>query len=90
MTEPLPKLVTDGLSPKVLISTVLATLLGIAVAVLNHVQANPALIGSLPPWAQWVLLVSIPPLLVGLAGYQAPAIGVVVATGRHAERDAGA
>lgn len=84
MTNPLPKIVTDGLSPKVIVSTVLALALGVVVAVLNAVQAQPGLIAFLPPWAQFLVLAAVPTLLVGLGGYQAPAAGIVEqARGQH-------
>lgn len=56
---------------KVAASTVAAAAVGIAAAVLNDVEANHALLGSLPPWLQAVLLVLVPPLASFAAGYQA-------------------
>lgn len=62
---------TEGISPKAIVATVLAGLLGIVVSVLNLVQDNPTLLGSLPAAAQTVLLVLVPPVLAAIATYQA-------------------
>jgi hypothetical protein len=66
-----PAVRTVGLSPKTVWATAAGTLVGVVVAVLNAVQDNPSLLGGLPTWAQSLLLIIIPPLLTGLAGYQA-------------------
>lgn len=68
-TEPAPR--TVGLSPKTIVGTVVAGLLGTLVAVLNLVQDDPALLGSLPAPLQTVLIVLVPPVLAGLAVYRA-------------------
>jgi hypothetical protein len=56
---------------KVIAMTVVTLLVGVAIAVLNQVQTDNELLGALPPWAQWVLLVVTPPLVNYLVGYQA-------------------
>lgn len=74
----LPPSATVGLSPKATWTTAAAGLLGLAVAALNGLQGNPALIAFLPPWAQWGVLTLAPALLVALAGYWAPAGDIYV------------
>lgn len=56
---------------KVKWATYLALLAGLGVALLNQVVADAALMGSLPPWAQFVISLAVPPLLAFLGGYQA-------------------
>jgi hypothetical protein len=68
---PEPVVATVGLSPKMIWSTAGTTLVMVVVAVLNAVQTNPGLIGGLPLWAQSLILIVIPPVLVGFASYQA-------------------
>lgn len=62
---------TEGVSPKMVAATVTTTVIGIVVAVLNALQSDPSLLGGLPTVVQSLLLVLIPPLLAGLATYQA-------------------
>ncbi|MGE7439608.1 holin [Kitasatospora sp. NPDC001175] len=57
---------------KVKASSTAAFLAGIAVAVLNAVQADNSLLGPLPSWLQAPLIALIPTALTFLAGYQAP------------------
>lgn len=66
-----PQPTTIGLSPKTITATLVTALLGIAAALLNLVQAQPGLLGSLPVWAQTVLIASVPPVLVAVTTYQA-------------------
>lgn len=47
-------------------------LAGLAVALLNAVVANNALLGSLPAWLQAPLLAVVPFVLTFLGGYAAP------------------
>ena len=54
---------------KVWAATLATTAASVAVAVLNAVQDNPALLGVFPVWAQSLILVIVPPLLTFLAGY---------------------
>ncbi|MEU6015994.1 holin [Streptomyces sp. NPDC047515] len=44
---------------------------GVAIAVLNDVQADSSLLGPLPAWLQAPLLALVPAVLTWLAGYQA-------------------
>lgn len=54
---------------KVVVSAVVTLLLSVVVAWLNAAQDSPGLLAGWPPWAQFLLLTAIPPLLTGLAGY---------------------
>ncbi|MFJ4852383.1 holin [Streptomyces sp. NPDC088730] len=62
---------------KVTAATVMTFVVGLAVAVLNAVQADASLLGPLPSWLQAPLLALVPPALAFLAGYRA----------RHTPRD---
>lgn len=62
---------------KVKASTAATLGAGIAIAVLNDVQADSSLLGPIPGWLQAPLLALIPAALTWLAGYQA----------RHTVRD---
>lgn len=66
-----PVVQTVGASPKMIAATAVSTLVGIVVAVLNALQANPNLFGTLPTAVQSLILVVVPPLLTGFAAYQA-------------------
>jgi hypothetical protein len=66
-----PVVKTVGTSPKMIAATAVTTLVGIVVAILNALQADPNLFGELPVVWQSVILVVIPPLLAGFATYQA-------------------
>jgi hypothetical protein len=63
MTPPNP------VSPKVVVSTLVSLGASLLLAILNAVQANPDLLGSVPPVLQFLLLAIIPPLVTFLAGY---------------------
>lgn len=80
-SAPTPVVKTEGYSPKMLAATAVSTLVGIVVAVLNALQENPNLLGTLPVPVQSLLLVVIPPILAGFAAYQASP-GSVSVTGR--------
>lgn len=56
---------------KVVASTAAAAGCGIGIAVLNDVQADHAMLGSTPAWAQTLILSVVPPLAAFLAGYRA-------------------
>lgn len=56
---------------KVKAASAVSLLVGIAIAVLNDITANNALLGSLPAWLQAVILALVPFGLVFLGGYQA-------------------
>lgn len=66
-----PKLVTDGISPKAIAATVVSAVVGIVVAALNAVQADPSLLGPLPVWVQGAILAVVPTLITFLAAYKA-------------------
>ncbi|MDN5858959.1 MAG: hypothetical protein L0H84_10075 [Pseudonocardia sp.] len=59
----------DIVEAKVAAAALLTMLASVAAAILNAVQDNPALLGALPPWLQFVLIAAIPPVLTFLAGY---------------------
>jgi uncharacterized membrane protein (Fun14 family) len=56
---------------KVLASTAVTFLVGIAIAVLNDVSADSSLLGPLPSWLQAVVLALAPSAAAFLAGYRA-------------------
>jgi hypothetical protein len=56
---------------KVIASTAAAAGFGIGAAVLNEIEADHALLGGTPAWAQALVLVVAPPIVTYLAGYQA-------------------
>lgn len=62
---------TNGLSPKAVAATVVSGVVGIVVALLNGVQENPDMLGTLPTWAQSLILLLVPPVVTFLAAYQA-------------------
>jgi hypothetical protein len=66
-----PRLKTDGVSPKAIVSTVIAALVGVLVAALNAVQADPSLLGPLPTWVQGVILAVVPAAITFLSAYRA-------------------
>lgn len=57
---------------KVTVATIAAFVVGVLIAILNAVQANPDLLGGLPTWLQSLLLVLIPTLATFGGGYLAP------------------
>lgn len=57
---------------KVTAATAGSLAVAIAVAVLNGLADGPGLLGSLPMWAQTMILLLVPPLHTWLAGYSAP------------------
>ena len=57
---------------KVKWASVLAFAAGIVVAILNAVQDSPGMLGSLPAWAQALILAIAPALVTFLGGYAAP------------------
>jgi hypothetical protein len=67
MPKPAPQL-----EHKTIWTTVIATLVGIAVAALNGLQAHSDLLGALPATYQTLILALVPPLVTLLAGYSAP------------------
>jgi hypothetical protein len=61
-----------NIEAKVKASALLTLLVGVALTLLNEVQADNKLLGSLPPWAQSLITLFGPPLAAFLAGYAAP------------------
>lgn len=59
------------LEVKVVASTTIAFVVSVLIAVLNLVAADATLLGSLPAWAQTVLIALVPALGVFGAGYGA-------------------
>jgi len=60
-----------AIEAKVIAATAMSTGVGVAVAVLNDVEADHSLLGGMPAWAQALVLVVVPPVASFLAGYQA-------------------
>lgn len=56
---------------KVVASTAMTFVVGLAVALLNAIAADSSLLGPLPSWLQAPLLALVPSALAFLAGYQA-------------------
>ena len=75
-----PPLKTDGVSPKMIAATAAATVIGVVVALLNSLQENPTLLGTMPTWLQALVLIVIPPVLAGITAFQAPPGNVVPKT----------
>lgn len=69
MVSPVP--LTNGLSPKMVASTAVTTLISIALALLNLLQTNSAMLAGVPSFWQFVILAVIPPLVVGFSAYKA-------------------
>lgn len=59
----------DVVESKLVAASIITLLAGIAVALLNAVQADSSILGSLPPAVQFVILAAIPPVLSFAAGY---------------------
>ena len=57
---------------KVRAATVVATVVGLVVTVLNAVGTNSALLGSTPAWLQSIVILLAPPLAVFLTAWAAP------------------
>jgi hypothetical protein len=57
---------------KVVAATASSLAIGLAIALLNGAQSNTPLLGGLPLWLQYLLLVAVPPVLAFLVGYAAP------------------
>jgi uncharacterized RDD family membrane protein YckC len=66
-----PAVKTEGVSPKAIAAGVVGALVGVIVTVLNAMQAQPDLLGSLPTFWQSAILLVIPPVVSFLAAYQA-------------------
>jgi VIT1/CCC1 family predicted Fe2+/Mn2+ transporter len=60
-----------AIETKVAAATATTFLAGLAIAILNAVQADTTLLGPLPAWLQAPLLALVPAALTLLAGYQA-------------------
>jgi len=54
---------------KLTVASLVTLAASIGAALLNALQGDSALLGSLPPWAQFVLIAAIPPLLAFTSGY---------------------
>lgn len=76
-----PTVKTVGWSPKMIAPTVVTTLVGVVVALLNAVAADASMLGGLHPVLQFVILTAIPPVLAGFAAYQASPGNVTVSHG---------
>lgn len=60
---------TGRVESKVVAGSLVTLLAGVAVALLNAVQADSSVLAGLPPWAQFVVLAALPPVLAFAAGY---------------------
>ncbi len=57
---------------KVAMSTIGSAAASIVIAILNQVTTNASMLGAIPAWLQFVLIVVIPPLVTWLGGYAMP------------------
>jgi predicted ABC-type sugar transport system permease subunit len=64
--------------------TLVATLLGVALALVNTLNTPDGgkLLGGLDPFWQFVILLAVPPVLVGLTTYRAAVGRVALGPGR--------
>lgn len=76
MSAPVPATETVGYSPKMVRPTVVATALGVVLAVIAWTTENISLLGLSPVWSGLLLAVLLP-ISVGFTAFQAPP-GVVV------------
>lgn len=77
MTEPVapappPVVVKRPVETKVVVSTLMTAAAGLGGAMLNAFVDHSTLLGTLPSWAQFLVIVLAPPLATFLAGYAAP------------------
>lgn len=63
---------SNTVESKVKASAVAAFVIGALIAALNAAQDNPDLLGSLPTWAQTLIIAVAPALVTFLSGYAAP------------------
>lgn len=54
---------------KLTVASLITLAASMAFALLNAVQHDSSILGSLPPWLQFVLITVVPPLATFLAGY---------------------
>lgn len=54
---------------KVTTATVGSLLASLGIAILNGAVADTSILGSMPAWLQWLILIIAPPLVTFLAGY---------------------
>lgn len=66
---------------KVIFAAVLTLLASVTLAILNAVNANPALLGGLPAWLQFLIITVVPPVLAFLGGYLKPSSTSTVSDG---------
>lgn len=66
---------------KVKASTYGSIVAGAAIAILNAAAGDSALLGSVPPWVQAVLLALVPGALAWLGGFVTPSKTSTVSTG---------
>ena len=71
---------TVGISPKVMATTAVSSLVSVLLEVFTFVSDNPGVIPG-PKWLQG-LIVALLPLVNFLAGYRAPAAPVVTTNGK--------
>jgi len=66
VTEVRQKVVIEA---KVIASTIATFVVSLVLAILNDVQSNHALLGSLPTWSQSVIIAVIPTAITFVSGY---------------------
>lgn len=69
MSNPINKAATEL---KVIAATAASAAVGVVVAVLNAVGADPGLLGGIPAVAEFVIVALVPPVVAFLGGYAAP------------------
>lgn len=58
---------------KVIVATATSAVVGVVVALLNTLSADPStLLGLTPNWLEFVIVAAVPPAATYLAGYLAP------------------
>lgn len=73
-TQPNPpaRAIDRVIEVKVIAATAVPLLASVAYAVINAVQAQPDILGGLPPWLRFIIIASLVPLAAFFSGYQMP------------------
>jgi len=66
---------------KVSAATLGATAASIGLALLNALAADSSLLGGLPAWLQFVLVLAIPPVITYVSGFVTPSATSTVSNG---------
>lgn len=67
---------TVGVSPKAAAATAVVSVLSVVIGLLNGLSAHPDLLGTLPAWAQVLIVIAVPPVLTAFVTYRA-SVGTV-------------